>query len=441
MPSEDHNPKDSDRPAVRWKGDQSIVVGANELGPGHIVVVPVGYGGIGVHGSWDPLATDEVLDVAERSQLIQRRRAVLRLVPDVLHRADGQEGSIPLPVLDEDPDEVDADVMRRWLAAYIGTLDRAQKVVATYLDSALNGSVPERRRVEIQRVMLGLPGQEPKVYLVVSTVVKESPAQVLAKLDAELAEFVLDIDAVDSELDTSSFTSVKVGLDRHLRGVEQWAQRLALNCGLPKEFVDDLALAGRLHDLGKADRRFQVWLRNGNEVAASEEPLAKSDTSATAYALRQQARQRSGYPPGARHELMSLAMIESVEELRGRSNDWDLVRHLVASHHGWCRPFAPAVVDHNPVWVAHELDGLPLEASSEHRLERLDSGVADRFWLLVRRYGWFRLAWFEALLRLADHRESEQEQREGEFEPATASLAGSQESEGLVGALSIGGGK
>ena len=75
------------------------------------------------------------------------------------------------------------------------------------------------------------------------------------------------------------------------------------------------------------------------------------------------------------------------------------------------RPFAPPVVDPDPVQVSYVVDDVPVAASSDHGLAQLDSGVAERFWLLVRRYGWHGLAYYEAILRLADHRRSEQEQR------------------------------
>jgi CRISPR-associated endonuclease/helicase Cas3 len=93
-------------------------------------------------------------------------------------------------------------------------------------------------------------------------------------------------------------------------------------------------------------------------------------------------------------------------------HDPDLVMHLVSAHHGFCRPFPPVATDPSPVEMRFEAPalGAAVATTSDHGLDRLDSGIADRFWRLVERYGWYGLAWMEAILRLADHRQSEAEQ-------------------------------
>jgi CRISPR-associated endonuclease/helicase Cas3 len=160
-------------------------------------------------------------------------------------------------------------------------------------------------------------------------------------------------------------------------------------------------------------------LRGGSQVTYYRDEgrlLAKSRIPAGSKAERRKAQSLSGYPRGTRHEVQSVAMMEAVlEQVAGKAHDLDLVMHLVASHHGHCRPFAPAIEELKPTQVSLKDHGsktfgmLSLETTSAHKLYRLDSAVADRFWLLVAKYGWLELCWLETILRLADHRASQGE--------------------------------
>jgi CRISPR-associated endonuclease/helicase Cas3 len=220
-----------------------------------------------------------------------------------------------------------------------------------------------------------------------------------------------------------------VSLSQHSADVETFAREYATRCGLDTWIAEHIALAAWLHDIGKADRRFQLMLRGGSEVEyfKDETPWAKSAMPPGAKEERRLARLRSGYPGGGHlHAVQSVAMLHGqLDALREclkkvdskKEPDLDLVLHLVASHHGECRPLAPVLIDHMPVDVSlcgHEsktFGSIDFPAtSSNNALHRLDSPLADRFWGLVARYGWQELCWLEAILRLADHRASEEEQ-------------------------------
>lgn len=394
-------PSSAPRPVVRWRGDEtSVLLDPKEVGPGDTIVVPSEYGGL-AQGSWDPAATDPVGDLGHAVQLRQRPRVVLRLVPGLL-----PPGFAPPTPVAGDSGNADVDAVIAWLDEPRDRGGQTDRVVATIIGHLAH----HRKDLRVRRHVTPLPDSaaptsEPPSHFVCSAVVPQSERD-----DGDEASLAA---TTDSEPSTSSFAGpIVVSLDDHLGGVGRWAKDLAGRCGLPPELVDDLALAGRLHDLGKLDPRFQLWLHGGDELNAAAAPaaLAKSAVPDNDLASRQRARERSGYPRGARHELLSVALVQGADALRRDSHDWDLVLHLIASHHGFCRPFPPVVVDPVPVEVRGTVAGTELRSLSDHDLARLDSGVPDRFWSLVRRYGWFQLAWLEAIFRLADHGRSAEEQ-------------------------------
>ncbi len=388
----------SGRCALRWRGDESEVVTADGLKPGDTIVVPAGYGGIRT-GCFDATATDAVGDLAEHACLLARARPVLRLHPAVV---EGLGISLPL----EEPEDA-RNALARFAA---GDHWPAWKRLWA---SALGEG----------RGSLVVPGDPGWAVLYV----KRVP---LAELQRALRpdETLEDGVELTTDGDDSFHAAVVVSLAEHSADVEAFARAYALGCGVDAWLAEHIALAAWLHDIGKIDRRFQLMLRGGSEIEyfKDETPWAKSAMSPGAHKAHRLAQKRSGYPRGARHEVQSLAMLEGqkgalTERLRkrdaAREPDIDLVLHLVSSHHGYCRPFAPAVIDDEPIDVslhghASRVFGtvdFPV-SPSRHELHQLDSPLGDRFWKLIARYGWQELCWLEAILRLADHRASEEEQ-------------------------------
>jgi CRISPR-associated endonuclease/helicase Cas3 len=390
---EHRNGDSSMRPVLRWRGDDSSIARQpRDIAPGDTLLVPSGYGGIQA-SNWAPADRRPVKDLGHRVEAEQRLRATLRLHQAVLAQLPGE---LPLPPL---PSVVDADIY-----ADDGT------VVSEWLDEATATSGGDE---VTKRVIAALRENPRRIVTRVATMAGEAGAAVfVVTMKRRLPRLSIQRqpteDRVEHEPQTSSFTGTPTGLYTHLNHVADWAKSLALACKVPEALAADIALAGRLHDLGKADPRFQNMLRGGR--ITGDDLLAKSGVMASDRAARERARRDAGYPRGGGHELLSLALTQHSAELAAQATDWDLVLYLVSSHHGACRPFAQVIHDPQPCQVAVDLDDLRLEHSTLTGLARLDSEVADRFWRLVRRYGWFGLAWLESILRLADHRASEQEQ-------------------------------
>lgn len=390
------------RPALRWRGDECEIVFAHSdtspsLEPGDTIVVPVSYGGIR-SACFDAAAAAPVQDRAEQAELLARARPVLRL-----HAAILEALGLMLPL--DEPDEArfalgqlasDAD-LPQWQRLWAERLSKSRGTIVVPAEPSW--TVLYGRRVPIADLR--------------STIRPE-----------ETLENGIEL---TTDGDDSFHASRAVSLAEHSDDVEMFAREYATRCGLGSWLAEHVALAAWLHDIGKADRRFQLMLRGGSEIEyfKDETPWAKSAMPPGAREAHRRAQTKSGYPHAARHEVQSVAMLEG--RLEALKADWsrfdsesepdiDLVLHLVASHHGFCRPFAPVVVDDAPVEVSllgHRsttFGALDFPATtSRHELHRLDAPVAGRFWRLVKRYGWQELCWLEAILRLADHRASEDE--------------------------------
>ena len=151
-------------------------------------------------------------------------------------------------------------------------------------------------------------------------------------------------------------------LDEHLDLTARAARRLGTRLGLPQELAAAEIRAAAEHDRGKAWER---WQRAIGNLDASH-PLGKSARSAFSFKIND----------GYRHELGSV--VDSGETLTL------LERHLVASHHGWCRP------------------GFRDAALQKPGCGPVGQAAADGFATLGNALGPWALCYLEAVLKSAD---------------------------------------
>jgi CRISPR-associated endonuclease/helicase Cas3 len=210
--------------------------------------------------------------------------------------------------------------------------------------------------------------------------------------------------------DSHSTAPREVKLAEHCIQVAEVAEQLARAC--LGEYAAPLAkTAGQWHDSGKLDLRFQDILRGGAPDDGSE-PLAKSPRKPRSREQAKAVAEAARLPENFRHEMLSAQLANLFIGPSLSAEDRELLLHLIASHHGHGRPFAPVCEDAEPPALKAQFARVSIEVADEQRRllippHRLDSGVTDRFWTLIRRVGWWGLAYYEAILRLADWYASE----------------------------------
>ena len=377
----------------RWTGDKdsSSWIRPNEIHPGDTLVIPAACGGIDEYG-WKPDAPGPVEDVGHRAaEPFASRRLAVRVAPGLLEKID-DEALLAQAIANSDT--------RHWK-----DLRDAVKAIGLpeAVTEALNSLDFAKGRVEIYTDLYGEDEQGRS-----RGVVFLAPSGIRGSKEGEK-------DSSGSTEDdlVGSLPGFTLSLQQHSADVERMAERFAKLAGLPEERILDLKLAGHLHDAGKADSRFQTWLAYGDPLGldpnCSDEVLAKS-----AHPLPRNARTHSGLPENWRHEALSVRLAPLIPRF-AEAKDPELVLWLVGTHHGHGRPFFPHA-DPEGAQMHSSLSGVlgipqtlspgPGPQSLAYDWKGLDwSSMCER---LKARYGVWELARLEAILRLADHRASEE---------------------------------
>ncbi len=396
---QDDNPDRSGRfVAFRWAGTDAGATGlvaATEIRTGDVLVLPAELGGCDRHG-WHPGNRTPVPDVADRAAAaapLGQRRIAVRVSRDVVDSTEDWQRLVTL--LDRGDMPMEPDFASRVREAL--TAEAEQPAEARHL----------ARRRSIRSALAALAERPDQLALhAYPSGFASAGGAVLVWNATARRPSRHDVSFPSTEDDARSHQALRsVSLDRHSEDVAQLAHHAAATLGLDAATVEDVALAARLHDAGKADRRFQAMLAGGDDWNVPPIPLAKS-ARASADAWR-----RAALPPRWRHEAHSVRMCVAQPGFL-QANDPALVLWLVGTHHGLGRPFfgfaetaeSPEVLPCLGVssWPAPAAPG-PESLAFTFRGETWP----ELFDTLRRRYGIWGLAHLEAIVRLADHRASE----------------------------------
>jgi len=391
------------QPFVIWRGRRDSIVSHNpqDVKPNETIVVLADQERADELGHAFCRPEDTPLDVAEQAYPMGRNQAVLRLLPAVFSQPGVPTGLVDIEPIkelirwakdeDREPDQLD-DLLGA-VADFRPQEDSDATALPTWLGDAAKAMRMKSNRQSIER--------HPAGGLIVR-----------GKSDGRRISLELEFGDMDDEL---SAIGKSVSLATHGKHVTTRTDTWAEHC-LPNTLANPLRTAAEYHDLGKADPRWQqVHMHGGQEdlaaIALVQDPsqlYAKSNEPPLRGAAFRRAREQAELPSGFRHEMLSLQLIEATGDgLPEDAHLGDLILHLIAAHHGHGRPFAPVCVDEDPPDV--RADGFVLTSEQRRNPQcvipahRLDSGVAERFWTLTRRYGWWGLAYLEVILRLADH--------------------------------------
>ena len=349
-------------------------IGKAELRSGDRIVLPTDRGLLDNFG-WDADATGPVMDVSLAGQGLPLDEKAIKRLCDIDLTSEIKK---VLGTEDDEIDEIDESEKHQAIIDILKAIRAVETpqgwdpVEWSDFTNSLKPEIMESRR-EVARLKVGSPQPE-----------GENPIG-----DFDENSLVASLRHPDPTLAT---------LEGHGQAVGDQSRMVAEQVGLPAGLCEVVRFAACLHDIGKADRRFQLWLdpEDTNGVA-----MAKSDTPRHRWEAM---RIRSGWPRGGRHEDLSARLVLAWLQ---QQPDWgtpierDLLVHLVISHHGKGRPIVPPAADGTGECVRGVVAGVAVEASAD--LARIDWDQPARFRRLNDYFGPWGLALLEAIVIRSDH--------------------------------------
>ena len=392
----------------RWAGTDDPRTGslsAARLRPGDVLVVPAEYGGCDEFG-WAPASRAAVVDVADAAaRPFRTRRHAVRIAREVaqdevqwerLREILADDGATGLPLVDQllkalpaDPEpETGGD------AEHVRAVRKPLEALRSARRGRISKHFPYTGTSQGGAVLVAVHGLR-------DTTVSEKTAPRRPTDGAPATE--------DDALSRTAQYAVSV--DDHTQHVVERVTHFVRRLAVPQVIACDLQLAALLHDAGKADPRFQTLLSGADPWNAPDGPaLAKSGRPSPTGAW-----ERAGLPPGWRHEALSVRMARAHPRFAG-AHDPALVLWLIATHHGFGRPFfgfadpREGPTEDLTACLGIERWGLEPGPGPESLVFNVDGADWPALYERLRRcYGIWRLAHLEAILRLADHRASEAE--------------------------------
>ncbi len=394
----------SDGRVVRWAGNGTEHIDSGSIKPGDVILVPSTRGGCDRYG-WDDNSRVPVSDIGIEANIIHRRRLGIRLNEEFVKSVCGSD-----------------------------VCDQVKKIIAEYSESGNTGDL-----LNGIHSIEGIPTMWKGMLNIMKRNIKSTDVKIVVSGDAALVqgvtykrkvtlEEIKEIFSSDPDSDMygyaqneihggestteeeykSAMGTKPIDLLRHCKGVQEHVEAFGTSVGMNKKILKDIELAALLHDAGKAEKRVQALLRKQDpDELLDDKLIAKGTSSIDSKKEYEKFLDLARLPSGYRHECWSVNIARSHPSMKN-SHDHQLVEYLIGTHHGYGRPVFPIVsgkyADYSRTF---RFDGV--KAVSNYDLMRIDSGWIEMVEHLCQKYGYWQLAYMEAMIRLADHRQSEKE--------------------------------